>query len=264
MGDGRAELFDRAAHRYGSVGPDHFGYFAERLVERVEITPGSSVLDVATGTGVVLAAVARRQREARLVGVDLSTAMLARARHELRDLDVQLVAMDAQQLTLPPASFDVVLCSFGLQSFERPMDALAGLRRALRPGGQFGLVYPCGWHFLADDRWRWQVAVFRRFGADIGMTEVEPAEIERLLEQSGFQSIDARQVRYRLAFKDTEEWWEWSWSHGTRILFEAVPPGKIPALRRALEEGLRERCTDERGPIEGSLEALVVTARTPP
>ena len=263
MGDQLAEVFDRAADRYGSVGPDHFGYFANRLVERVEIAPGSYVLDVATGTGVVLAAAARRQPAARLVGVDVSSAMLARARHELRKLDVQLLAMDAQQLALPRASFDIVLCSFGLQSFERPIDALAGFRRVLRPGGQCGLVYPRGWHFLSDDRWRWQVAVFRSFGADIGMTEVEPAAIGRLLEQNNFQSIDARQVRYRLVFRDAEEWWEWSWSHGTRILFEAVPPGKLPALRRALEQGLRERYVDEHGSIEGSLEALVVTARSP-
>jgi SAM-dependent methyltransferase len=253
-------LFDRAAERYGSVGPAHFGYFANVLVDRVGIPLGADVLDVATGTGAVLAAVARQRRHRRLVAIDSSTAMLARAQRELRELNVQLLEMDAQRLDLPHASFDVVLSSFGLQTFESPAAALLGMRRVLRPGGRLGLVYPRGWHFLSDERWRWQIEVFRRYGANIGMTETDPAAIRLLLQQAGFEQIHTEQAEYRLIFRSDEEWWLWSWSHGTRILFEAVPIGRLAALRAELRQGLRERCTNEEGSIEGNLKAIVVTA----
>jgi O-methyltransferase/aklanonic acid methyltransferase len=254
-------VFDRAAQQYGCVAPNLFGYFANLLVERVGIPSGADVLDVATGTGAVLRAVARQRRHGRLVGLDSSAAMLARARREVRDPTVQFLEMDAQRLDLPHASFDVVLCSFGLQSFESPKQALLGMKRVLRPRGRLGLVYPRGWHFLSDERWRWQIEVFRHYGADIGMTETEPAGIERLLEQSGFEQTLVKQTDYQLIFRNDDEWWTWSWSHGTRILFEAVPSSRLAALRGELQQGLRERCTNEEGSIEGTLKAFVVTAR---
>src|SRR6266516_6767416 len=107
-----AGIFDRAAATYGEVGPNHFGYFAELLVERVGIASGADVLDVATGTGVVLAAAGRHEC-GRLVGIDRSAAMLVQAQRELGELDVQLFQMDAEELRFPSGSFDVVLCSFG-------------------------------------------------------------------------------------------------------------------------------------------------------
>jgi hypothetical protein len=73
-------LFSRAAPTYDTVGPRHFSYFADRLVEFVGIDAGNVVLDVATGAGAVLfAATERVGTQGTVVGIDLSPAMLARA-----------------------------------------------------------------------------------------------------------------------------------------------------------------------------------------
>jgi SAM-dependent methyltransferase len=259
-----SRIFDRAAATYRKVGPDQFGYFAELLVERVGVPDDADILDVATGNGAVLAAAGRRQRgRGRLVGIDRSAAMLARAERELGELDVQLFELDAQDLDLPRDSFDVVLCSFGLQSVDSRDRALLGFARVTRPGGRLGIVYPRGWHFLYDARWRWQADLFREYGADIGMVETEAAELNDLVEHAGFERVRIEEVPYQLVFRGEEEWWSWSWSHGTRALFEAVPTSRIDALRRELAHGLRERCTGADGSIRGSLSAFVITAEKP-
>lgn len=57
-----AEVFSRAAESYDRVGPDFFSHFGHRLVELVEVRPGATVLDVATGTGAALLPAAERAR----------------------------------------------------------------------------------------------------------------------------------------------------------------------------------------------------------
>jgi hypothetical protein len=126
-----------------------------------------------------------------------------------------------------------------------------------------GLVYPRGWHFLCDADWRWQVEVFRRFGVHVSELETEPADLAVLLEQTRFEEISVDAAEYRLTFANEDEWWAWSWSHGTRVLFEAVPRERLDALRQELAQGIREQCIDEAGSIQGSLHALVATAKSP-
>lgn len=75
----------------------------------------------------------------RVHGVDLADAMVQAARQRARDLDLgraSFVRMDAEQLALPDASFDVALCALGLMDVPDPEAALRELHRALRPGGR--------------------------------------------------------------------------------------------------------------------------------
>jgi SAM-dependent methyltransferase len=257
-----AGIFDRAAATYGEVGPNHFGYYAELLVERVGIGSGADVLDVATGRGAVLAAAGRHEC-GRLVGIDRSAAMLVQAQKELGKLDVQLFQMDAEELRFPRDTFDVVLCSFGLQSFDRREQALLGFSRVLRPGGTLGVVYPRGWHFLYDERWRWQAEIFREYGADIQMVETEATEVQELIEGAGFERVRHEEAPYQIVFQTEEEWWFWSWSHGTRVLFEAVRTAQLEALHEEFACGLRDKCTGADGLIRGSMSAFLITAEKP-
>src|SRR5712691_6495155 len=56
LGRGVAEVFGRAAHTYGRVGPDFFGFFGRRIVAMIGGTLGGSVLDVGCGAGATLVA----------------------------------------------------------------------------------------------------------------------------------------------------------------------------------------------------------------
>ncbi|MCK9795481.1 methyltransferase domain-containing protein [Isoptericola sp. 4D.3] len=93
------------------------------------------VLDVATGTGLVLRALASAAgRPLRLAGVDLSPDMLTVARREAPD--ATLLRADAAALPLADGSADLVTCVTALQLMPRPDAVLAEWARVLRPGGR--------------------------------------------------------------------------------------------------------------------------------
>jgi ubiquinone/menaquinone biosynthesis C-methylase UbiE len=92
------------------------------------------VLEVAIGTGMNLP---HYRAGVRLTGVDFSPEMLALARDRAAELglEVELREGDAQQLDLPDASVDSVVCTFGLCAIPDDRRALREMHRVLRPGG---------------------------------------------------------------------------------------------------------------------------------
>jgi ubiquinone/menaquinone biosynthesis C-methylase UbiE len=88
---------------------------------------------VATGTGAVLRATRQKTgSKGRVVGIDITPAMLSRAGAEIEDralLNVELREMDGERLDFPEGSFDTVLCSFGLQALSDKPAALRGFYR---------------------------------------------------------------------------------------------------------------------------------------
>ncbi|MEU4520687.1 class I SAM-dependent methyltransferase [Amycolatopsis sp. NPDC024027] len=97
------------------------------------------VLEVAVGTGLNLPCY---PAEVTLTGVDLSEGMLAIARDRARRLGhpVTLREGDAEALPFADASFDTVLCTFGLCAIPDPAAAVGEMVRVLRPGGRLILV----------------------------------------------------------------------------------------------------------------------------
>lgn len=107
--------------------------------------PGARVLDVGVGTGLELPMIDRRTR---LVGVDLSRPMLARARQRVtaeKLTNVEgLVVMDAMRLAFPDASFDAVVAPYVLTVVPDPAQSLTEWARVLKPGGEIVLVNHVG------------------------------------------------------------------------------------------------------------------------
>jgi enediyne biosynthesis protein CalE5 len=109
------------------------------LLERARVRPGDRVLDVATGIGEpALAAAALAGPNGRVVGTDLSAAMIAIAAGRAREQRITNVAFevaDADTGQLPAGPFDAAVCRWALMFFADLPVALAGIRRALAPGG---------------------------------------------------------------------------------------------------------------------------------
>jgi ubiquinone/menaquinone biosynthesis C-methylase UbiE len=124
--------------------PAMFAPFAERFVEHGCVRPGSRVLDVACGTGVVSRAAAiLAGTGGSVAGVDLGEPMLAVARShpaEENAAPIDYAQADAAALPFDADDFDVALCQQGLQFFPERVAALAEMRRVLKPGGRVAVA----------------------------------------------------------------------------------------------------------------------------
>jgi demethylmenaquinone methyltransferase / 2-methoxy-6-polyprenyl-1,4-benzoquinol methylase len=113
------------------------------LVSRIEAGPSETVLDVATGTGAVAVALARRCG-CRVVGVDQSHEMLSEGRRRVEALGlgqrVELVAARAEQLPFEAASFDGLTFTYLLRYVDDPAATLRELARVVRPGGRIAML----------------------------------------------------------------------------------------------------------------------------
>jgi ubiquinone/menaquinone biosynthesis C-methylase UbiE len=111
-------------------------HFAGSLLRAARLTSGSSVLDIATGTGIVAEAIATTVGPSgKLVAADISPAMLTKAKARLADRsNVTLEIADGQALRFADAEFDAVVCSLGLMLFPDPARGLTEFRRVLRDG----------------------------------------------------------------------------------------------------------------------------------
>ena len=123
--------FDRLATLAGARWDANRHYHGRVL--RALPAGGERVLEVGCGAGELTRALARRA--ARVVALDLSPAMLARARANCAGLAVELVCADFLRAPLAPRSFDAVVSVATLHHL--PMEAaLARMGELLRPGGR--------------------------------------------------------------------------------------------------------------------------------
>jgi len=113
---------------------------ADALCEAADVRAGSAVLDVATGTGHVALAAARRF--CAVTGVDYVPALLqeARARAGAEKLQVQFREADAEELPCADGSFDYVLSAIGVMFTADHQRAANELLRVCRSGGAVGLA----------------------------------------------------------------------------------------------------------------------------
>ena len=124
-----ARRYDRATRALNR----RFMEMARNVAERVR---GLEVLELAAGTGLVTAELARTARA--LVATDISEDMLAILRGRMASLDalnVEVRPADATALPFPDMSFDAVVMANLLHLLPDPAAALREARRVLRPGG---------------------------------------------------------------------------------------------------------------------------------
>ena len=130
-------MFDAIAPRYDMVNRVmtfrmDVGW-RKRALRELALPHGSTVLDIACGTGDLCRGLS--DLGLRPVGIDMSLGMLQAAR-----TDAPLVQSDALRLPVADRSIDGVTCGFALRNFRELGPFFAELARAVRPGGRISLL----------------------------------------------------------------------------------------------------------------------------
>jgi ubiquinone/menaquinone biosynthesis C-methylase UbiE len=201
--------FDQVAETYARVRAPVHQAPATDLVAELGSPVEGGLLDVGTGTGVLLAA-AREAGWRPAVGVDRSMPMLERAR---MDEPRPVAAADAIDLPFKDGTFGVVGAAFVLHTFPRYEAALFDLTRVLRPGGRIGLAtWAAGddefsrlWRGIAESyATRDLLADAVRRAAPWRERFSDPGRIDEALRAAGLRNIrvQRREYRARMSLED--------------------------------------------------------------
>jgi SAM-dependent methyltransferase len=252
------EVYDR------DLGPALFEPFAGHLAARAAALSPQRVLELAAGTGIATAELVRTLPAANITATDLNPAMVSWAADRISG--ATWLQADAQHLDLPDASFDVVVCQFGVMFFPDKQAAFAEAARVLVPGGTMLFTV---WdaveasHFpaamveslatvLPEDPPSFIVRVPHGYAdpdqirSDLQAGGLRPASIDRLVLRGRARS--ARVVAEGFCL-------------GTPLRFALQERGSLDGLTQALADEMTARLG--RGPVESDLAAFVVSARQP-
>lgn len=169
-----------------------------------------TVLDVACGTGIMARVIRERNGPAvPVVGVDVSSGMIAAARALSSDLDgtFDWHVASVDSMPLAPGSVDSCFCQQGIQYFPNEGDALAEIRRVLRDNGW--LVLTVWTH--ANAYFRAQSAAMRRHvGEAAAMKALAPfsypalTRLPGILEVCDFRDVGVREISISRVIADAE------------------------------------------------------------
>jgi ubiquinone/menaquinone biosynthesis C-methylase UbiE len=153
------------------------------LEQLADFLQPDSILDVGCGTGELLFQLRSRTNTA-LAGLDLSSNMLEVARKKL-DNNADLRQGDAESLPWQARQFGLVLCTLSFHHYPQPAQALAEMRRVLKPGGTL---------LLADITMPAIVNLILPLLSTGDRHFYSKAEISSLLSQAGFRAINWQKV----------------------------------------------------------------------
>lgn len=187
----------------------------------------ATVLDVATGTGDVAIALARRIKGATVTGIDVSAGMVGVGNQKVRraglDSRVRLTTGDALQMPFADGLFDALTVAYGVRNFENLEKGYAEMLRVLRPGGMIAVLEltPPSVMLLRpfyDLYTRVAIPVVARFFTkDVGAYRYLPRSIAAVPARSRMCAL-----MHRVGFADSRSH---SFAPGVCTLYTAVKPG---------------------------------------
>jgi ubiquinone/menaquinone biosynthesis C-methylase UbiE len=242
------------------------------LIERSGTKAGERIVDVGCGCGSTSIALAELVvPDGFVLGVDISTPMLARARELApKDLPLEFVLADATVYPFDPGSFDLVTSRFGVMFFADPVVSFANLRQALKASGR--LAFAC-WREPRLNPWM-MVPLQAAYKHVPKLPQLGPEDpgpfafaseerVNRILREAGFAGIrmEPRDLTLDLAIGrglDAAVQGALEIGPASRALAEH-PEDVRAAAMRSIREALMPFVRGESVPVGGAI--WVVTAR---
>ena len=262
-----------AWHDWGPVIDVWLGEATELMLDLTAVGAGSRVLDVAAGAGGQTLTAARRVGPSgHVLATDIAENLLTFLQRDAEAAGLNNVAtlvMDGEQLEVEPGNFDAVISRVGLIYFPDQQRALAGMRRALRPGGHIGaIVYSTP---EANAFFSVPISIIRAHaqlpaplpGQPGPFSLGSPAVLESVFTEAGFVDVAVHRLAAPLLLPSAADC----------VRFESESFGALHQMLAGLTDDARghvwqeigERLAAFEGPtgFEGPCEMLVAVGRNP-
>jgi ubiquinone/menaquinone biosynthesis C-methylase UbiE len=225
----------------------------ERMLERLDPSPGDAILDLAAGTGVVgFSGAALVGPTGRVIVSDFADAMVEVASRRAKELglhNVECRVLDAERLDLPDESVDGVVCRWGYMLMADVAAALRETRRVLRADGRVACAV-----FAGPEQNPWAALPSRvlqqrghipppESGAPGILALADRDRLRLLFTEAGFAGPAIEEVAFGFRFAGVDEYWE----------FLNSAAGAIAMVLSRVGEDERERI---RGEIAEQLDAF--------
>ena len=238
---------------------------AQEFIDRLELSPGTRVLDVACGSGNL--AVPAAHKGAKVTGVDIATNLIEQAgeRAKAEGLSIQFDEGDAEQLPYEAESFDAVVTMFGAMFAPRPELVASELIRVCKPGGRIAMANWTPGGFIGE--------MFKTTGKHVTPPPNMPSPLkwgdqetvkERLGNGIADLQMTPRMCVFKLPFPPAEVVEFFRTYYGpTEKAFGALDENSQGALRRDLEQlwSQHNQATDWSTLVEGEYLEVIATRR---
>jgi SAM-dependent methyltransferase len=237
-----AAAYNAAADRYAERAVSHRDYFGRRAVEIAGVHAGEYVLDVCCGAGGSALPAARLVGPTgRVIGADLAEAAIRHARERARAeglANAEFRVADFDKVYFRPASFDAVICVFGLFFLPDMAASLAKMWRFLRAGGRLVTVTRGPNPFEPGNTLFWDAV--RRERPELADTPTPwewitaPEQVRDLFGRAGIAEVEITQEDPGHELASAEEFWELMMGTGYR--------GTVDRLADEERERVRAAC----------------------
>ncbi|MEI2582917.1 class I SAM-dependent methyltransferase [Scytonema sp. PRP1] len=195
----------------------------DRLIEFAKLQSGQTILDIATGTGIVALNAAKIVGDAgKVIGVDISSGMLSYAKQKLATeglKNVNFQEADAEKLTFTANSFDVILCSLAICYLTDIPTALRQWHRFLKASGILAFNAWAETAFPPSVLFR---EVAQRYGVKVSNPNEPLGTVERchnVLQEAGFKNIEVTQEQFGWYFTPDAQTAEELWKMNSKNVF---------------------------------------------
>ena len=146
------ETFDKLYHLFEPPLPEGVPERLEKIVEHGNISKGDTVLDVGSGTGILIPIV-RKYEPRRIYACDLSVAMLEQLNSK-KYPNIETIVADVRDLRLPGSSIDAVFINACYGNIVDKPGSFSNLSRMMTPQGHLVISHPLGKSFVRSMRER--------------------------------------------------------------------------------------------------------------
>jgi demethylmenaquinone methyltransferase/2-methoxy-6-polyprenyl-1,4-benzoquinol methylase len=143
-----ADMFNNIASKYDflnhllSLGIDKG--WRTKAIKSIESIAPQKILDVATGTGDLAIAAAKKISNSTVVGIDIAAQMLEVGKVKIDDKNlsarIEMIVGDSEALPYEDNHFDAVLCAYGVRNFQDLPKGLNEMCRVMRTGGRLAIL----------------------------------------------------------------------------------------------------------------------------